>query len=141
MIFPFSGLKKDFCSLDIEVLTRILPNRLLVVPNENVEKILTVICQIPKGSVATYGQIAKIAGIPRNARQVGRVLRDLSDASVPWHRVVNSKGEISRGNATDTECTSIQREALEEEKVAFDAKGRVLLSKYQWQPGRKTKSK
>lgn len=99
--------------------------------NENTEKILTVIAQIPKGKVATYGQIAKVAGIPKNARQVGYVLRHLQDASIPWFRVVNSKGEIAtRGG----ECELIQKEALLEEKVEFDARDRISLKKFGWQP-------
>ncbi len=101
--------------------------------SDNVQKILMVIRQIPKGKVATYGQIAKLAGIPRNARQVGAVLRKLKvGANVPWYRVVNSKGEISqRGN---NGCTPIQRQALEEEKVGFDAKSRISLKEFGWQP-------
>ena len=69
---------------------------------------------IPRGRVATYGQIARLAGIPKNSRQVGYVLKTLPTGdSVPWFRVVNSKGEISqRGNG---ESQSVQRLALEEE--------------------------
>lgn len=88
-----------------------------------------VIGQIPKGKVATYGQIAKLAGLPRNARQVGRILKDCTDA-VPWHRVVNSKGEISQRGNIEGEIS--QREALEAEKIQFDANGRVLMKQYRW---------
>ena len=99
---------------------------------ENVDRIITMVIQIPAGRVATYGQIAKLAGIPRNSRQVGSVLKNLPGDDVPWFRVVNSKGEISqRGNATSE---FNQQQALEEEGVEFDAKGRVNLSRFQWKP-------
>ena len=100
-------------------------------PNENTEKILTIIAQIPSGKVANYGQIARLAGLPKNARQVGFVLRNLSDSSIPWFRVVNSKGEIaSRGS----ECESIQKEALLEEGIEFDSNDRISLKKFGWHP-------
>ena len=98
--------------------------------SENVERILIVLTQIPRGRVATYGQIARLAGIPKHARQVGRVLKELSDPELPWHRVVNSRGEISqRGNP---ECERLQRERLETEKIEFDSAGRVSLPRYAW---------
>ena len=104
--------------------------------SSNVQAILMVVRQVPKGRVATYGQVARIAGIPRNARQVGSVLAGLSaennGGDVPWHRIVNSKGEISdRGCA---EIETLQRQALEDEEVRFTASGRISLAEFQWQP-------
>ena len=100
--------------------------------SDNVSRIITMVLQIPAGCVATYGQIAKLAGIPKNSRQVGSVLKNLPGDDVPWFRVVNSKGEISqRGNAS---CVFNQRQALEEEGVEFDARGRVNLKQFQWRP-------
>ena len=98
---------------------------------DNRDRIVAMIRLIPRGRVATYGQIARLAGIPKNSRQVGYVLKTLPTGdSVPWFRVVNSKGEISqRGNG---ESQSVQRLALEEEQVEFDARGRVLLKRFQW---------
>lgn len=102
--------------------------------SDNVQKILMVIGQIPKGKVATYGQIAKLAGIPRNSRQVGSVLRNLPVGSgIPWYRVVNSKGEISERG--DGDCTRTQRDALEEEQVCFNERSRISLKEYGWDPG------
>jgi len=99
--------------------------------DENHNRIITMIRQIPRGRVATYGQIARLAGIPRNARQVGYVLRTLPVGdSIPWFRVVNSKGEISSRSKGDSQ--KVQRLALEEEAVQFNAHGRVILSQYQW---------
>ena len=64
--------------------------------NELHRQILEVIALIPYGKVATYGQIAKLAGIPKHARLVGYVLKHLDkESSIPWHRVINSQGKIS----------------------------------------------
>ena len=92
-----------------------------------------IVRQIPKGKVATYGQIARLAGIPRNSRQVGSVLRSLNDAKIPWYRVVNSKGEISQRG--DGSSCNIQRQALEEEKIEFDGRGRISLARFGWEAG------
>ena len=91
-----------------------------------------VVSQIPRGCVATYGQIAKLAGIPRGARAVGYALSALGDNSaVPWHRVVNAAGEISQRSTGDS-MENLQRIRLEQEGVAFDSNGRIRLSKYLW---------
>ena len=88
---------------------------------------------IPAGNVATYGQIAKLAGIPKNSRQVGSVLRNHpASADVPWFRVVNSNGVISSRGKPDSE--SRQRTKLESEGVTFNEAGRVSLKKFGWNP-------
>jgi len=98
---------------------------------DNAASILTMIEQIPNGCVATYGQIAKLAGIPRNCRQVGSVLSSLPRGSgIPWHRVVNSKGEISQRGRGDSE--SIQRRKLVSEGVEFDERDRISLRRFGW---------
>ncbi len=88
--------------------------------------------QIPKGKVATYGQVATVSGHPGAARQVGYALHALSHVTtVPWHRVVNARGAISRrSNAWDAEVD--QRARLEAEGVEFDAAGRIPLGRFQW---------
>jgi methylated-DNA-protein-cysteine methyltransferase-like protein len=95
-----------------------------------------VVRHIPRGRVATYGQVADLAGFPGCARQVGYALAALPDGSdVPWHRVVNARGEVSRragGSAFET----IQRVLLEAEGVAFDAAGRISLERYRWRARR-----
>lgn len=96
------------------------------------ERFYAVVKRIPKGRVATYGQIASLAGLPRSARQVGYALRALRDASVPWHRVINASGEISR--RADAEFVHIQRRLLEAEGVSFDETGSVPLERFRWQP-------
>ena len=98
-----------------------------------VARIYDVVRRIPRGRVATYGQVAALAGLPRNARQVGHAMRTLSDASlVPWHRVVNASGAISRRG--DPFGEDFQRRLLESEGVRFDRGGRVPLDRFAWRP-------
>ncbi len=84
--------------------------------------------------MATYGQVARLAGMPGHARLVGYALSSLHDRiPVPWHRVVNVRGQISvrsGGNPADME----QRLRLESEMVSFDEHGRISLDRFQWQP-------
>ncbi len=96
--------------------------------------IYNVVRRIPRGRVATYGQVATLAGRPGRARQVGyalHALRPPQDLDVPWHRVINARGEISaRASAGLQEQT--QRRLLEAEGVTFNAHGRVDLNLYLW---------
>lgn len=89
--------------------------------------------RIPEGRVATYGQVAALAGYPGHARQVGYALHDLpADTDVPWQRVINARGEVSLRAAPGRE--GYQRHLLEEEGVVFDAAGRVDLERFRWEP-------
>jgi methylated-DNA-protein-cysteine methyltransferase-like protein len=98
--------------------------------------IYRVVRRIPPGRVATYGQIAALAGIPRQARQVGYALFALPRGSdVPWQRVINARGEVSARSTPG--CEELQRAALESEGVVFDARGRVDLGRYQWRASRR----
>ena len=95
------------------------------------ENVMRIIKQIPPGQVMTYGQIARLAGSPRGARQVVRVLHSMSKKyNLPWFRVINSKGEIS---LTDKETRAAQAIFLEEEGIKV-ANGLVDLKKYQYHP-------
>jgi methylated-DNA-protein-cysteine methyltransferase-like protein len=87
--------------------------------------------RIPRGRVATYGQIAALAGIPNGARQVGYAMHALPAGSrVPWHRVINAQGAISlRANGS---ADRKQRAMLEREGVRFDAAGRIDLVRWRW---------
>lgn len=92
--------------------------------------------RIPRGRVATYGQVAALAGLPRHARQVGYALHALPENSrVPWHRVVNAKGEISLRPSTGHD--QLQRLLLEKEGVRFGPAGRIDLKRFQWGAGRR----
>ncbi len=96
------------------------------------QRIRETIRDIPPGKVASYGQVAEIAGVPRGARQVGYTLRHLPDGDeVPWFRVVQSSGRIAfeRGSPQFAE----QRDRLIMEGVIVNA-GRVDMSKFRWQP-------
>ena len=88
------------------------------------EMFYRVVRKLPRGRVASYGQIAELAGFDGHARQIGYALHALPDGSgVPWHRVVNAKGEISPRSAGDSH--ELQRMLLEAEGVEFDERGRV----------------
>jgi methylated-DNA-protein-cysteine methyltransferase related protein len=96
------------------------------------ERVYALVRQIPPGNVVTYGQVAALLGTPRAARAVGYALRFLpAGTDVPWHRVINHRGQISY--RTPIESPLVQRLLLEEEGVVFDAEGRVDLSIYRWQ--------
>ena len=96
------------------------------------KKIYQVVMQIPSGYVATYGQVAKLAGIPGQARQVGYALSASRDSHIPWHRVINARGEISP--RSDSAFEKLQRELLEHEGVKFSKQGSISLHLYRWQP-------
>jgi len=100
------------------------------------ERIYAAVRSVPTGRVATYGQIAKIAG-GCGARQVGYALAALSEGSaVPWQRIVNSEGRISvrSGGGHD----DLQRVLLEEEGVEFSLDGRIDLERFRWRDGSET---
>jgi methylated-DNA-protein-cysteine methyltransferase-like protein len=96
-------------------------------------RIYAVVRRIPKGRVSTYGQVARLAGLPQGARQVGYALHALSsETRVPWQRVVNARGEISARRLAGPEA--LQRVLLEAEGVAFDSRGRIDLARFRWRP-------
>lgn len=99
------------------------------------ERIHAVVRRIPRGRVATYGQVAVLAGLPRQPRLVGYALSALPDGSrVPWHRVINARGEVSL--RTGSGWDRLQRALLEDEGVEFDLRGRVSLARFGWRPRR-----
>jgi len=98
------------------------------------ERIYRTIRRVPRGRVATYGQIAEMAKAS-GPRQVGYALHSLPDGhDVPWHRIINSRGMISLESGIGGK--SLQRALLEAEKVVFDSKGRVDMKHYQWKKSR-----
>jgi len=112
----------------IRKLLRTAPRRC----DEAAAAICAVIRRIPRGWVATYGQVAAMAGLPRRARLVGHVLQHLDTATdIPWHRVVNATGKVS--------CTlsrhgsdALQQQLLDEEGVEFDDRNRFNLERFRW---------
>jgi methylated-DNA-protein-cysteine methyltransferase-like protein len=93
------------------------------------ERVVKLVRRIPRGKVATYGQIAVLAGNAYASRQVARLLHSLSDKEkLPWQRVINSRGEISlRGQSGERQRTLLEREGVE-----FGLRGRVELTRYLW---------
>jgi methylated-DNA-protein-cysteine methyltransferase-like protein len=92
----------------------------------------SVIKRIPKGKVASYGQIAAMAGNPRAARQVVRILHSSSRKDkLPWHRVINSKGTISLKPGRGYE---LQKSFLKKEGIKFGLDDTIDLNQFQWSP-------
>lgn len=102
------------------------------------ERVCRIIKRIPRGRVATYGQIATIAGDARGARQVARALHSSSrKLKLPWHRVINSRGKISLplGAGYELQCS-----LLESEGIVFGLNDVINLKRFQWAPrAKKTK--
>lgn len=92
-------------------------------------RIWQVVALIPAGKVATYGDVARLAGLPGAARRVGAALRALPpDTRIPWHRVINARGRLSLPEASEAQYT--QRERLEAEGIVFSTSNTVCLSKF-----------
>ena len=100
---------------------------------ESHRRIRAVVDRVPAGKVATYGQVALLAGYPRSARLAGQAMKTLEpDSDTPWHRVVNAQGRVSpRGEPV---AEDIQRMMLEEEGVEIGPDGRIDLEIYRWDP-------
>ena len=95
------------------------------------EKIFRIVRRIPKGKVATYGQVAGLAGFPAQARLTGYALHSLKEGTdVPWYRVLNASGRISFPAGSDAEA--VQRSLLEAEGVKFQKNGSVDLERFGW---------
>ena len=95
-------------------------------------RIWETVADIPRGSVANYGQVAEVAGIPRGARQVGYALRHApDDLELPWYRVLTSSGKLAFD--PNSNAFKRQRDRLAEEGVPV-IDGKVDMQKYRWQP-------
>ncbi len=106
-----------------------MPNTPLKLPNLY-SRIYTLISSIPAGKVATYGQIAIMAGC--TARQVGWALASAPEnVSIPWHRVINSQGKISP--RADGNAGALQKVLLKQEGIEFSSTGKVDFRKFGWQ--------
>src|SRR4051812_47465989 len=98
---------------------------------EFTKKVIALIKKIPKGKVATYSQIAKLAGKPHGVRGVVWILHAQTESKdLPWHRVINAKGKISFSELS--EHWARQKRLLLKENVLFDEAGTVDLELYQW---------
>ncbi|TJY42780.1 MGMT family protein [Cohnella pontilimi] len=100
--------------------------------NDFTQRTIEVIRDIPAGRVMTYGQIAACAGSPRGARQVVRILHAMSGKhGLPWHRVINAKGEIG---LSEPYYRELQIQGLEDEGVEVSSRGRIDLDRYRYEP-------
>ncbi|WP_371186183.1 MGMT family protein [Thalassotalea maritima] len=100
--------------------------------NENYQKIWQTVQAIPLGKVATYGQVADLAGLPGRARLVGKALAKAPvTLALPWHRVINAQGLISLPE--NSPCFNEQKGLLQQENVVV-INGRIKLAHFQWQP-------
>lgn len=102
-------------------------------PESLYKRIYATVKKIPRGKVASYGQVARVAGLERHARMVGYALHALSEENihdVPWQRVINAQGYISiRSNPL---AAKIQRKLLEQEGIEFNDKDKVDFKKFGW---------
>jgi methylated-DNA-protein-cysteine methyltransferase related protein len=99
---------------------------------KRMQRIWTTVCDIPAGKVASYGQIAEIAGVPRGARQVGYALKHVpDDREIPWHRVIRSSGRLAFDDNSRAFKRQVKRLSMEDVPVL---KGRVNMRKYRWEP-------
>jgi methylated-DNA-protein-cysteine methyltransferase related protein len=95
-------------------------------------RVYDVVRRVPVGRVATYGQVARVAGLGRHARLVGYALAALPNGTtVPWHRIINARGTVSPRRSGDALS---QRMRLEREGIRFDARGRASFAMYGWRP-------
>ena len=108
--------------------------------SEIAKKFYAVVKKIPRGKVATYGEVAALAGFPRHARHVGVALRALPDGlTIPWQRVVNAQGLISvRLKHWERGSDDYQRVLLESEGVVFSTEGKIDFKKFGWRRKRLT---
>jgi len=103
-------------------------------PRASYARIYAAVSRVPRGRVATYGQVAGIAGLPGHARMVGYALSALPEGSrVPWHRIVNFAGRISLRSG-ERPMARIQRFLLEKEGVRFGDNGAIALPRFRWRP-------
>ena len=107
----------------------------LPLPSRKYRIIWDTVKKIPRGKVATYGEIASVSGLLRHARLVGYALHNVPpDVKIPWHRVINAQGKISLSNIDGMYDT--QMELLKKEGIVFK-KGTVNLNQYGWLRGKK----
>ncbi len=93
-------------------------------------RVWSIVKRIPRGRVATYGQLAEMIEHRLSPVGIGWAIRAAPAGSIPWHRVINARGSVS----TDREHPGLQRARLEAEGVRFDGEGRVDLERVGWRP-------
>ncbi|EGM69828.1 MGMT family protein [Shewanella sp. HN-41] len=120
----YSYLKQDEAALEAQTAQ--------AVPLSPMAKIWHIVAMIPQGRISSYGKVADLAGLPGRARYVSKALKSAPEhLSLPWHRVLNSQGQISfeKNSAAFQE----QMELLRIEGVVVN-RGKVKLSEFEWRP-------
>jgi methylated-DNA-protein-cysteine methyltransferase-like protein len=112
---------------------RICEYRAVAGGSDPYQRIYAIVRRIPRGRIATYGQVAELAGLGGHARQVGYALHSLDAGDrIPWHRVLNAQGRVSARSEPGGD--RVQRALLEREGVRFDTSGRADLARFAWRP-------
>jgi len=112
---------------------RICEYRAVAGRSDPYQRIYAIVRRIPRGRIATYGQVAALAGLGGHARQVGYAMHALTAGDrIPWHRVLNAQGRVSPRSEPGGD--RVQRALLEREGVRFDAAGRADLARFAWRP-------
>src|SRR5262245_8404245 len=96
------------------------------------ERVWKLVARIPRGRVATYGQLSELIGRRLTPLGIAWALRAVPEGALPWHRIVNASGGVS----TNAEHPGLQRKLLEAEGVVFDARGKIDLTRFGWRPRR-----
>lgn len=94
------------------------------------ERVQALVKRIPRGRVATYGQLSRMIDRRLTPIGVGWAIRAAPEGAIPWQRVVNAKGEV----VTDPHHPGLQRAMLESDGIAFDERGRIDLERFGWSP-------
>jgi methylated-DNA-protein-cysteine methyltransferase-like protein len=102
----------------------------MAVSEKPFERVWALIVRIPRGKVATYGQLSRLIERRLTPVGIGWAIRAAAEGAIPWHRVVNGQGGVS----TDKETPGLQRSMLRAEGVRFDRAGFIDLDRYGWQP-------
>ncbi|MBI4096839.1 MAG: MGMT family protein [Candidatus Levybacteria bacterium] len=98
------------------------------------DRVVTIVRMVPYGKVASYGQVALYAGLPRAAREVGWILNQSEGKDdLPWWRVINNKGLISISGTKVSDPRSLQKKLLEAEEIEVSDEFEVDMEKYRWQ--------
>lgn len=98
------------------------------------DRVITIVRMVPYGKVASYGQVALYAGLPRAAREVGWILNSTEGKDdLPWWRVINNKGLISISGTKAADPRSLQKKLLEAEGIEVSGEFEVDMKKYRWQ--------
>jgi methylated-DNA-protein-cysteine methyltransferase related protein len=117
----------------IPLRAQICDDRAMAARSGSYQRIYAVVRRIPRGRIASYGQVAQQAGLGGHARQVGYALHALdADDRLPWHRVLDAQGRVSP--RAEPGGDRVQRALLEREGIRFDAAGRADLARFGWRP-------